>query len=118
MRKRLQSIRFALRGLRTVFVQEKNFQIHTVVAIMVFVFMFLFPLSLIERVILILVTSLVLLLELTNTALEYTLDIFRPRVHPTVGIVKDIMAGAVLLASFFAVIVGVLIFFPYIQMLF
>lgn len=117
MRKRLQSISNALSGLRTVFLQEKNFQIQTVVALVVLFLMFLFPLSLMERLALILVIALVLLLELTNTALEYTLDIFRPRVHPTVGIVKDIMAGAVLLASLVAIIVGILVFLPYMKVL-
>lgn len=115
MRKRLQSITNALSGLRTVFIQEKNFQIQTILAISVFILMFIFPLTLMERLALILVVSLVLLLELTNTALEYTLDIFRPRIHPTVGIVKDIMAGAVLLSSLSAVIVGLLVFFPYVK---
>ena len=115
MRKRLQSIGHALHGLKTVFRQEKNFQVQSVAAVIVLLLMFLFPLTGLERVILVLVVALVLLLELTNTALEYTLDIFRPRIHPTVGSVKDIMAGAVLVASIAAVVVGVLIFFPYIN---
>lgn len=118
MRKRLQSISNALSGLRTVFIQEKNFQIQIILAFIVLFLMFVFPLALMERLALILVISLVLLLELTNTALEYTLDIFRPRIHPTVGIVKDIMAGAVLLASLSAVIVGLLVFLPYFKALF
>lgn len=115
MRKRLLSVAYALRGLKIVFWQERNFQLQTISALIVFGLMFLFPLSAFERITLILVIALVLLLELTNTALEYTLDIFRPRIHPTVGIVKDIMAGAVLLASLAALIIGTLIFLPHFQ---
>lgn len=117
MRKRLQSIGFAIKGLRTVFRQEKNFQIQTVVALIVFVLMMVTPLTSFERIILILLVALVLLLEITNTALEYTLDIFRPRVHPTVGIVKDIMAGAVLVGTLAAVTIGCIIFLPYVTTL-
>lgn len=114
MRKRLQSIGFALRGLQAVFRQERNFQIQTVAAVLVIIVMFVFPLTTIERGLLVLVMCLVLLLELTNTALEYTLDIFHPRIHPTVGVVKDIMAGAVLVGALAAVIIGALIFLPHI----
>lgn len=113
MRKRLQSLWFAIRGLQTVFRQERNFQIQTFAAVVVALLMFLFPLTSLERIFLVLVMCLVLLLELTNTALEYTLDIFHPRVHPTVGMVKDIMAGAVLVGAITAFIVGVLIFLPH-----
>ena len=104
-----------MRGLKTVFIQEKNFQIQVVSGIGAGILMFLFPLTSVERVLIVLVICLVLLLELTNTALEYTLDIFHPRVHPTVGIVKDVMAGAVLVGALAAVIVGALIFLPYVQ---
>lgn len=114
MRKRLQSFGFAFKGLRTVFRQEKNFQIQSIVGAAVFASMFIFPLASLERVLLVLVICLVLLLELTNTALEYTLDIFHPRIHPSVGVVKDIMAGAVLVAAATAFAVGVLIFLPHI----
>lgn len=115
MRNRLRSVLFALKGLKAVFLQEKNFQIQVVCAFVVAVLMFVFPLTSLERILLILVMCLVLLLELTNTALEYTLDIFHPRVHPTVGIVKDIMAGAVLIGASAALVVGILIFLPHIQ---
>lgn len=113
MKNRLKSVIFAIRGLRTVFIQEKNFQIQIFFAILVGILMFVFPLHSLERVILVLVICLVLLLELTNTALEYTLDIFHPRVHPTVGIVKDVMAGAVLISALAALIIGILIFLPH-----
>lgn len=114
MRNRLRSVLFALKGLKTVFVQEKNFQIQVGLAGIVIILMFFFPLTSLERVLLVLVMCLVLLLELTNTALEYTLDIFHPRVHPTVGLVKDIMAGAVLVGAISAVAVGILIFLPHV----
>jgi len=52
-----------------------------------------------------------------NSIFERISDAFKPRLHPIVKEVKDMMAGAVLLASIFSVIVGVLIFYPYVQLL-
>jgi diacylglycerol kinase len=56
----------------------------------------------------------VLVLELVNTALERAMDVVQPDIHPTVKIVKDVMASAVLLGAVFSVLIGVLIFLPHI----
>lgn len=64
-------------------------------------------------VILLLVLS-VLILELLNSALEKFLDILKPRLQLHVARVKDIMAAMVLLASIGALVIGGMIFLPYI----
>ena len=51
-----------------------------------------------------------IILELFNTAFERYIDIVTPERRPEVGAVKDIMAGAVLLAVVLSVVVGVFIF--------
>ena len=55
-------------------------------------------------------SSVVLMAELFNTALEALADAVHPQQHPQIRLAKDIAAGAVLLASFFALLVGGLIF--------
>lgn len=113
MKNRLRSLIFAIRGIRTVFVRERNFQIQVLAAILVGILMFVFPLTLIEQIVLVLVICLVLLLELVNSAVEYTLDILHPSLHPTIAIVKDVMAGTVLVGSVTSIVIGLLIFFPH-----
>lgn len=71
------------------------------------------PVSRFEIMILVLAIVLVLVLELINTAVERVMDILKPRVHPYARVVKDVTAGAVFVASFGAVILGVMIFSPY-----
>lgn len=71
------------------------------------------PLSMSENIILILVITAVLSIELVNTALERVMDILKPRVHPYARVVKDIMAGAVLVVSLGALLIGGIIFIPY-----
>ncbi len=79
----------------------------------VLVLSFILELSLLEKSILLTMCAVVLGMELANTALERVIDMLKPRVHPYARIVKDVMAGAVLLVSFVALLIGVLIFLPY-----
>lgn len=59
-----------------------------------------------------LVSALVLSLELMNTAVEATLDRVAPERHPLVKLAKDTAAAAVLVASLFAVVIGVYVLGP------
>lgn len=59
------------------------------------------------------VCLLVLLLEMINTALEHLCNLYTREINPEIRIVKDVAAGAVLLASLFSIIAGITIFTPY-----
>ena len=73
-----------------------------------------FSISEIEWLILILIIGFVLTFELTNTAIEEIVDSFTDREHPAAKKAKDVAAGAVLLASITALVIGLIIFLPYI----
>lgn len=113
MKRLAKSVYHALRGIGYTLRYERNFQVECSIAFTVLFFMLLLPLSFLERAILLLVIAFVLVLEMMNTALERVMDILKPRVHPYVRIVKDVMAGAVLLSAFAATLIGLLIFWPY-----
>ncbi len=51
--------------------------------------------------------ALVLTLELVNSALEAVIDRLHPEIHPSIGLAKDMLAGAVLVMSFASLLVGV-----------
>ena len=80
--------------------------------------MYLFPTRSLEKIALFIVIFAVLVMELINTIFERVVDMLKPRVHPYAQLVKDVMAAAVLLSSIGAVIVGIIIFWPYFQDLF
>ncbi len=103
---------FAFRGLKSA-VGEQTFRIFCSIALLVLALMFIFRIPLYEKIILILTITLVITLELINSRIERILDIFQPNYDPKVKIIKDISAGAVLLASIGAAIIGILIFRPY-----
>jgi len=107
-----RSLRYALTGLKFVW-RENNFKIQVVIALIVIFFMYYFGLTRLEKVALILVIVSILILESLNTIFEHLSDILKPRLHDYIKIIKDIMAAVVLMASIGAVIVGILIFWPY-----
>jgi undecaprenol kinase len=114
MYKRFKSFTHAFRGIGYALKQEPNFRAECVIAAVVIIAMFVFPLTQSERVLLIVTIFLVLVMELVNTALERTMDILKPRVHPYVRTVKDVMAGAVLITTIGAAAIGLFIFGPFV----
>lgn len=110
----IRALKNALRGIKEAFI-EQSFRILFGVALIVIFCLFYFPFHAIERSILILVVALVLSLELINSQIERILDILRPDYSEEVRKMKDISAGAVLIASIGALIVGTIIALPYLM---
>lgn len=92
---------------------ERNFQIECIAAVLVVSLAFAWPLTPFERALILFLSGWVLAFELINTAIERMLDIIKPNVHPYVRVVKDMAAGAVLVSSGVAFLIGVCIFLPY-----
>lgn len=113
LRSLAKSFKYAFKGLWYVAKTEQSFRIHVIAGIIVIILMIYFQVSLWQAIILLLVVTLVLILELINSIFEKIIDILKPRVHFYVQIIKDMMAAAVLIASIGALVVGILIFFPY-----
>ena len=99
------------RGLRLSIKAERNIRIHIVAAVLVIVLAILLKMSIGKICILILAISNVMVAEFINTSLEYSLDaVFHNRYSRLVGMAKDISAGAVVVASIFSAIIGILLF--------
>jgi len=108
-----QSVCYASRGIGIAWQYEQSFRIQVVVALIVVALMVWFRVALWQAIALLLLIILVLTLELINSILERFVDVFKPRIHPIVQDIKDLMAGVVLIASLGAGVVGLLIFLPY-----
>ncbi|MBI4407229.1 MAG: diacylglycerol kinase [Candidatus Kerfeldbacteria bacterium] len=109
-----QSFRYAVQGLRFVWQQEQNFRVQSFIAVLVIIAMILFRVTLGEAIILTMMIVFVLVLEVVNTIFEKFVDILKPRLHMYVGVIKDMMAAAVLLAACGAVAIALMVFIPYI----
>lgn len=109
IRKTLRSFRFAGRGIIDLFRYENNAKVHLLVAIVVIVVGSWLQFSVTEWAIILTQIGLVWAAEAVNTAIEKLCDVVSPGHNPTIGTVKDLAAGAVLIVSIVAVIVGVLL---------
>lgn len=105
-----QSLKYAWRGIGEAVRTERNFRIHLSMAGLVLWAALLVKLDAIKLAMLFFTISLVLVCELINTALERVVDLCSGEYHPLARVAKDVAAGAVLLASINAVIMGILIF--------
>lgn len=108
-----KSVRHAIAGIFSVLKTEPNFIVQISAAIVMIILGIIFNVSKLEWIALVISSALVLILEMINTAVEKILDVMRPRLDERVGQIKDILAGAVLLASLAALLTGCLIFLPY-----
>lgn len=107
----IDSFNYAVSGIILSIKTERNMLIHYVSAILVLFASLFFDFSRMEFLILLFAVTLVIVLELINTAIEKTVDMITTEYHPLARLVKDIAAGAVLIAAINALLVGYLLFF-------
>lgn len=103
----------AKRGIFLVLKSERNLRIHFVVATLALLLAAYLEFSAIKFCLVLLTILFVILAEMINSAIEYGLDaVFHNRYSRLVGMAKDISAGAVLLSTIIAVVIGVILFLP------
>ncbi len=109
--KMLRSFRHAFQGFGFL-MQENNVRFHMLATVIVLSAGFYVKLNSVEWTIIVMQIGLVFAAETFNTALEKLCDFVSPEHQPLIGKVKDLSAAAVLIMSFVAVIVGIIIFLP------
>lgn len=111
-------LKFALKGILFFFLKERNAKIHLFAAILVVCAGIYFELKLAEWLWIALSVALVLIAEMLNSAIELLCDLTTREHNEKAGRLKDISAGAVLIAAIFSLIVAVIIFWPRVNSLF
>jgi diacylglycerol kinase len=103
----------ARKGMRLTLKSERNIRVHLFVAALVLITAYCLNFSAMRFCILIMAIASVISAEMLNSAIEFSLDaIFHNRYSRMVGMAKDIAAGAVMVVTISAIIVGVLLFAP------
>ena len=113
-----QSLAFALAGLNHALRSQRNLRIHIAIAVAVVIAAFVLRISRTEWAVVVTLISLVIGLELLNTAIEALVDLTSPVPHPLAKVAKDTAAGAILVAAVGSAIVGLIIFLPRLWQLF
>lgn len=106
-------------GWRYQWQNEPNFRTHVAMGIAVIGFGFIFGLTRTEWLAIILMIGAMLTTESLNTAIERTVDLAsKNQLNPLAKIAKDVAAGACLITAITAIVVGLIIFIPYLRAVF
>ena len=113
-----KSFTYAFNGIKTAIKTEQNFVVDLVFGVIAIILGFLLKIDKIEFIIIILTIGIAIMAELVNTAIEYTVDMAMPEIHPLAKAAKDLSSGAVLIMDFVILIIGIIIYLPKIIELF
>jgi diacylglycerol kinase len=114
----LSSFKYAFMGIYYALKFNRNIRIHFVAAILVIIASLLLKVGPFEMGILGVMILLVICTEMINTAIEEVVNLLTTEHRVEAKIAKDVSAGMVLLTTMGAVIVGILVFTPYLLKLF
>ncbi|MGH3145608.1 MAG: diacylglycerol kinase [Rubrobacter sp.] len=104
-----RSFEHAYRGMISAVRSQRNMRFHVAAAVAVLVASVLVGVSKFELAVLILTILIVFVTEMFNTAMEFVVDMVTSEYHPLAKLAKDVSAGAVLVSSIGAVLVGYLV---------
>ena len=116
--KRAESFTYAGRGMWIFMKSTHSAWVHFGIFLLAILIGLFFQITKIEWIFILIVSGIVFISEAFNTAIEIDMNLTSPTFHPYAKDTKDVAAGAVLLSAILAVIVGLIIFMPYIQNLF
>lgn len=109
----LNSVSYALQGILEALKSERNLRIHFSVALLVLLAAVFFQINYLELALVVFAIGFVIVAELLNTAIEKIVDLFQPSYHPLAKTAKNVAAGAVFIAVLTSVLIGILVFGPY-----
>lgn len=112
MNRFLKSFKFAAKGLSYTIATQPNFIFHLIAALLVLAAGWYVDISKGEWLAILICIGLVMVTELLNTAIEVLVDWLSQEFNVKAGLVKDIAAGAVLVAALVALVVAFVIFVP------
>ncbi|MDH7446783.1 diacylglycerol kinase [Aquimarina sp. 2201CG14-23] len=110
---RLKGCKYALKGALLLLKTEPSIQVQAVIAIAMTALGFYIDITNVEWMLQIFAIGLVMSIEGINTTIEAIADFIHPDFHNKIGFIKDIAAGAVFIAAITAVIIGCIIYIPY-----
>lgn len=102
----------AFNGIGYFFKTERNGKIQAAAAVSAILAAFWLHISAVEWILILFCIAAVIALEMVNTAIEHLCNHVHEAYHPSIKIIKDVAAGAVLFASIISVITGLIIFIP------
>jgi diacylglycerol kinase len=107
-----RSFGYAFAGIGHAWRTQAHLRIHVGIGLLALVLAWALALTPPEWAVVLSTITLVLVIEMLNTAVEAAVDLASPDRHPLAKIAKDVTAGAVLVAAIGAVLVALALFGP------
>lgn len=111
----VDALNYAIEGLIYVLKTQRNMRLHFLFSVLILLAAIYLNVGHADLLIVILTIAFVLVLEIINTAIEFTVDLYSNTINPVVRIIKDISAGAVLVSACTALVIFYLIFSRYLN---
>lgn len=108
-----KSLYYSFKGFIWILKSERNFQLELLAAFINLFLIVYLKLNLTDAALILIVCFVVLTAEIINTAIEKFCDFVEPDYNEKIGIIKDLGAASVIVASVLAIIVGVLVYSKY-----
>jgi len=112
MKKLIKSFGYAFKGVAYATRTQMNFRVHLVAMAAAMVLGYFLKISALEWLWIALSIAIVLITEIFNTMIEALTDLVSPGYNEKAGHIKDMSAGAVVIAAVFALLTGIVIFLP------
>jgi len=106
------AVLFALQGIKQFISRDRNGKIQLVFGATAIILGFTVSLTSFQWLLVLFCIGLVISLEMINSAIERFCDLVTTDFHPGIKVIKDVAAGAVLVASITSLIIGLIIFIP------
>lgn len=114
VRSQIRSFKFAFNGLKILFAEEHNSRIHFLIAACVVVAGIAFKIAISDWIALVFAIGFVIAVEIFNSVVENIADFIHPGKHDMIKKIKDLSAAGVLVSAVTALIIGLMVFLPYI----
>ncbi|WP_459211843.1 diacylglycerol kinase [Aquimarina rhabdastrellae] len=111
---RIRGCGYAMKGALLLLKTEASIQVQAGIGIVMTIAGFYYDITTTEWIMQIFAIGLIMSMEGMNTAAEAIADFVHPDFHNKIGVIKDVAAGAVFIAAITAVIIGFIIYIPYI----
>ena len=112
------SFKYATEGIMYALVEEQNLIIMILGGVIALALSLILKITRVEFIIVLILIGIVIAFELINTSIEAVIDLIIEERNKYAKIAKDCAGGAVLVIDFIALMIGLIIFIPYIIGLF
>lgn len=109
---RRKSFQYAFQGILFFFKTEHNAWLHLLATVTITIVAWVAGVTNTEAIVLIIVVGFVWVTEMLNTCIEKAMNMISEEYDPRIKIIKDISAGAVLVAAIVALLTGLIVFVP------